>query len=50
MVQEKKMPTCGRKGRKTGKGGKEEGEGGMERMYCKAGGAKCKRWVNIGKG
>lgn len=43
------MPTCSRKWRKTGKG-RKEGEGGVEIMYCKAGGAKCKQWVNIGKG
>lgn len=34
----KKMSTCSRKWRKTGKG-RKEGEGGVEIMYCKAGGA-----------
>lgn len=47
----KKKNVYGGRGRMTGnKGGKEEKVGRVERMNCKAGGAKCKQKVNIGKG
>ena len=47
----KKKNVYGGRGKKTGKkGGKEERVARVERMNCKAGGAKCKQKVKIGKG